>query len=152
MKKHPLDDIIEQHYAAILRYCQQKLPQDVWGAQDCTQEVFLLLVTKREKLDVSRDIAPWLYAAADRVLANYRRRHPAWEELVDRTDTGVDVQALLETAELLDVLDDAERQLFVRYYAGEHRKQLAEEEGLSLESLYVKMSRIRQKILAKYIK
>ncbi len=73
MQDSPLNIIIKNYYKEILRYCNMKL-RNHHAAEDCTQEIFLLFVKKSGTIDFSKDIRPWLYAAADRIMKNYLRK------------------------------------------------------------------------------
>ena len=52
---------------------------------------------------------------------------------------------------VLDVLDDSERNLAEAYYSGADKSKIAESQGMTLNTLYMKMQRIREKI-RKFIK
>ncbi|WP_173385781.1 RNA polymerase sigma factor [Ruminococcus flavefaciens] len=62
--------ILEKYYDEILLYCLSILG-DNQSAEDCVQEVFLLLYQKRKKLYLSAVIRSWLYKTA----ANIVKRH-----------------------------------------------------------------------------
>ena len=45
MRKDRLcEKIIEDNYPAVFRFCKARLYGDIYGAEECTQEVFLLFV------------------------------------------------------------------------------------------------------------
>ena len=66
--------IIEKYYSDIFKFCMNDL-YDKQAAEDCTQEVFLLLFQKREKLDFTEKLRSWLYETALRICKNYRKKH-----------------------------------------------------------------------------
>lgn len=43
------NEIIEKYYASIYRYCFVRLDYNEYAADDCTQEVFLILLKKQHK-------------------------------------------------------------------------------------------------------
>lgn len=146
----PVESLIREYYRDILRYCNAKLQDDSYVAEDCTQEVFLVLYEKVNTLDMSKDIRPWLYAVADRKIKAYARKNqpmlnleaiPEQEQMIDFNFDGNNI---------LDVLDEEERRLIKDYFEGESKIKLAKLYGISLPNLYVRVSRIKNK-LRKYL-
>ena len=80
------EDAIKMYYRSILRYCLQLLGQDMHSADDCTQETFLLFWEKRNELDFNDNIRGWLYAAADRICRDYRKKEAKRLSIIE-TDT-----------------------------------------------------------------
>lgn len=73
------EEITRRYYQAIYNYCQVRL-KDEYAAEDCTQDVFLLLYRKMNKIKLSENIRAWLYRTADNVIKNHRRKiknHPS---------------------------------------------------------------------------
>lgn len=148
VKTYMYNKLLNRYYTDILLYCCARLCGDQYAAEDCAQEVFLALYRKLSGLDLDRDIRPWLYAAADREILAYRRRHPAT----------VDLDAIPEPAELpdftdsqaetvLDRLPEKERRLLEAYYSGADREQLARHMGITVNALYLRVRRIRKQLL-----
>ncbi len=54
------NEIAEQYYKSIFKYCYVKLDNE-HAAKDCTQEVFLTLYRKMDKLKLSENVRAWLY-------------------------------------------------------------------------------------------
>ena len=52
--------LAEKYYQDIYRYCYAKLNYDENAAQDCTQEVFFVLVRKRDTLNLAGNMRVWL--------------------------------------------------------------------------------------------
>lgn len=140
------EEIISKYYKPILLYCVRLLHGDLPAAEDCTQEVFLIFYQKIHSLDMTKDIAPWLYRTADRVVKAYIRKHPV----------SVDIDSIPEIAapetvseSCLDVLSEEERALVEAYYNNADKIQLAKAQGITLRSLYLKMARIKAKLKQK---
>ncbi|MCR5717970.1 MAG: sigma-70 family RNA polymerase sigma factor [Oscillospiraceae bacterium] len=142
MPENPLNLIIQTYYADILRYCNRKLG-DHHAAEDCTQEVFLLLVKKADRLDLYKDIRPWLYAAADRIMKNYIRRNPPAEDMEDVPEPSEDFPY---PESILDELEPPDRELLVAYFNADDHRQLARSLGISQAALYMRICRIKNKI------
>lgn len=147
MAKEPVEYLIKSYYREIFNYCYNRLYGDFHAAEDCTQEVMLVLYKKVNTLDMSKDIRPWLYSVADKEIKAYQRK---------KVDT-VDIDALSEQPSenpfeysVLDVLNEKERQLMEEYLSGADKGKLAKERNLTLGALYTKVSRIKDKIM-KYL-
>lgn len=144
MQKAVIDSIVAEHYKPVLKYCNKHLHGDVHAAEDCTQEVFLILYQKVNSLDMTKDIRPWLYRTADRVMRAYKRKNP---EMVD-IDSIPEIAVEPELHEsVLDVLSEDERTLVDSYYSDKDKFQIAKERGITLKSLYLKIARIKGKLL-----
>lgn len=146
MAKEPIERLIESYYKDIFNYCHNRLYGDFHAAEDCTQEVMLVLYKKVNNLDMSKDIRPWLYSVADKEIKVYQRK---------KVDT-VDIETIPEQfsenpfeSSILDVLTDDERQLMSDYVSGIDRMKLAQSKNLTLGALYKRISRIKEKILKK---
>jgi len=148
--------IAKQYYAEILRYCRSLLHNDPQGAEDCTQEVFLILIQKKSMLFMDKRISTWLYKTADRVIKNYRRRerkyaHESFDEeqfsdSIKLSDDG-GLSGLLDDSPL-DLLTDDERELIKAYYdrSSGTKQQIAARFGLTLSALYSEIHRIKTKL------
>ncbi len=140
--------LLNRHYTEILLYCCAHLYGDQYAAEDCAQEVFLALFRKFDELDLTKDIRPWLYAAADREIRAYRRKHPETVDLdaiPEPAETPAFTEAQAET--VLDRLPAKDRQLLESYYGGADRIQLAKRLGISVNALYLRIRRIRKRLL-----
>ncbi len=146
MQENPLTIIIKAYYSEILRYCNMKL-HNHHAAEDCTQEVFLLFVRKSGKIDFSKDVRPWLYASADRIMKNYLRKNPQTEDIDTVPEPAEEFQV---SESLLDELEADERNFLIAYYNADDRKQLAKEMGLSLPALYMRFKRLKEKIKKRF--
>ena len=144
MAKEPVEYLIKSYYREIFHYCYNRLHGDFHAAEDCTQEVMLVLYKKVNTLDMSKDIRPWLYSVADKEIKVYQRKK------VDTVDIDTMSEQLSENPfkrSVLDVLDEKERQLMEEYLSGADKRKLAKEKNLTLGALYTKVSRIKNKIM-----
>ena len=142
----------KQFYAEILRYCQNKLPNDIHGAEDCTQDVFLLLYQKRKEIDFSQNIRGWLYASADRIISNYQKKQSRILQMlsVDLTkieDRSSDSEQAF-TSQTFACLSEDELELLKAYYGANkgERQDIAKRYNLTLAQLYKKIHAIRNKL------
>lgn len=142
MTEKIIELIYREYYETVFRYCRVRLNGDLHAAQDCTQEVFLVLHKKLKKLVDLDSILPWLYQTADREIKNYRRKHPAMIDI----DELADLAAPQQEDSPLDILDEEERKLVDLYYGGADKYAIAKNLGISLDVLYKRMHRIRKKL------
>lgn len=142
MAEKIIELIYREYYETVFRYCRVRLNGDLHAAQDCTQEVFLVLHKKLKKLVDLDSILPWLYQTADREIKNYRRKHPAMIDI----DELADLAAPQQEDSPLDILDEEERKLVDLYYGGADKYAIAKNLGISLDVLYKRMHRIRKKL------
>ncbi len=151
MKRDDLcERIIEKHYSAVLRFCSARLPGDRFGAEECTQEVFLLFLQKQHTLDLSGEIGKWLLAAAFRITKKYLREKAlragletdGAEEIPDSTPQNA------ARAPAFAALTDEEYELLLSYYSadGTERCAIASELGISVNALYQRIYAIKSKI------
>ncbi len=147
----------EQYYAEILRYCQNKLPNDIHGAEDCTQDVFLLLYQKRDEIDFNQNIRGWLYATADRIISNYQKKQSRILQMLNidlmEIEDRSSVSEQVFTSQMFESLPEDELELLKAYYGADkgERRDVAKKCNLTLAQLYKKLHMIRDK-LRKYYK
>ena len=151
------EDAIKKYYQAIFRYCLGLLNGNMNAAEDCTQDVFLLIVkkTNQNELDYSRNIRGWLHAAAQRICKDYLKRQIKQIEAVPFSlDEIEELPASEENEEaslVFESLTEDEYQLLTAYYSEQYgkRMQLARSFGLSPAHLSKKISAIRKKLKKK---
>lgn len=157
LKKKRLEKIVSEYYEPILRYCLQLLKQDIYAAEDCTQEVFLLLTEKQDSLDLDANIRGWLYAAAQRICKEYlKKKQQQMTRIVANLEDMQDVLTDAPFADIesaFDVLTDEEYRMLEAYYTAEYgqRGQLAAHYNMTPVQLSKKIRTIREK-LSKHLK
>ena len=147
----------EKYHHAIYMYCLGLLNGDVSAAEDCTQEVFLLLLEKKDSLDFNVNIRGWLYACANRIVKDYRKRERYRQSFISDVELFdielVDPASPIDSDSIFDILTPEERKLLEAYYSADYgnRTQIANEFGLTASQLYKRICSIRSK-LAEHIK
>lgn len=144
LNENTIQEIVEEYYDSIKKYCFYKLHNDNL-AEDCTQEVFLILIKKKTVLINTDRIYSWLLKVADKVIKNQLRKNKKEcslddvSEIEDRTH---------ETSDVFDVLSDDEYKLLSDYYNSDSQGkiELAEQNGLTMNQLYKKIHAIKEKI------
>lgn len=143
------DEIAEQYYNSIFRYCCVKL-SDEHAAKDCTQEVFMILFEKLDKLKLSENIRAWLYRTADNVMKNYRKKHKETVPYDDVTEVSEDVYSVETPFE--DIISEEEYELLKAYYIdGEDIEIISQRLGISKTATAQRIHRIKAKIKTKYM-
>lgn len=151
-KEEQRNQIVEKYYEEISRYCDSRLKNDFRGAEDCTHDTFLLLMRKQEELDFEQNIRGWLYASADRIMKEYRRKQQRMQsmllyDLTQIEDPSICSNDLLNSS-AFDCLSDDELQFMQEYYSakkGDHM-DLAKQYGMTISELYKKAHAIREKV------
>lgn len=154
MRKRKLyEKIIEENYMAIFRFCNARLRNDHYGAEECTQEVFLLFLQKKDDLDLNDHIDRWLIAAASRITKAYLRKKAEQvafeaEEFDELSDKNLVSNFYEERSSVFEDLTDEEYDLLIQYYAIEDkmRNEIAAELGISVNTLYQRIHTIKSKI------
>ncbi|MDE7225754.1 MAG: sigma-70 family RNA polymerase sigma factor [Ruminococcus sp.] len=143
------DEIAEQYYNAIFRYCCVKMNNE-HAAKDCTQEVFLIFFTKMDNLKLSENIRAWLYRTADRVMSNYRKKH---KEMVSYDDVNVVTEDTYSVEiPFNDIISKDEYELLKSYYIdGDDIEVISVRLGISTAAVAQRIHRIKSKIKNKYI-
>ncbi len=143
------NEIIEKYYSSIYRYCLVRLDHNEYAADDCTQEVFLILLKKQYKLRLSDNIRAWLYETANRVIKAYQRKSNK-EELLSNPEEIIDETAVNENerSSELACLTEEEYTIISEYYSSEYgsKAELAQKYGISLTQLYKKVHLIKEKV------
>lgn len=127
--------------------------------EELADEAISRLVQKIETLDVTGDINRYVYAIAKNILLEYRRHVAAESHYVSEQTRLVEneVDSALERKHAcfnrcLEQLTLESRELMLLYYEKEkgaktdHRKMLAQQLGLTTNSLQVKVHRIRSQL------
>lgn len=142
---------VDQHYNAIYNYCNKRLC-DCHSAEDCTQEVFLILYTKMSSADLPENVCGWLYRVADRIMKNYCKtmKNSAVLEYDEAAEPAC-YDIYDEEPPFKGIIDREELKIITAYYLdGEDIKTLSARLGKTEASIYKRLQRIRTKI-KKYI-
>ncbi|MCI0541441.1 MAG: sigma-70 family RNA polymerase sigma factor [Verrucomicrobiales bacterium] len=142
----------------LLRYVLTLLP-DRHQAEDVVQETARLLWQKFDEYDAARPFWPWARKFAYLEVLKVRKREAirmkyfsdelveqlAEERVAHERDLTAQREAL---SACLDKLDEPARELLMNRYSGKvPLNALAEQQGISANTLYLVMHRIRQKLI-----
>lgn len=162
--------IVKQYYEKILKFCTYTLGYDRSIAEDCTQDIFLILYENMPKLKDYDKIGGWLYKTAGNICKQYassirkeRSRFVAFytEEGEERLGIGFDnikteeqqiaeeksmARAAVEIGKHLKPKD--EQMLELAFRQKRPLKEVADRLGISLSAAKSRASRLRQNISA----
>lgn len=140
------EEITMRYYQAIYNYCQVKL-KDEYAAEDCTQEVFLLLYRKMNKLKLSENIRAWLYRTADNIIRNHKRRIKKIVPLEDTENLSIEFDYSIDTS-LDGIVSEEEYNLLVSYYIeGDSIDKIAREMDKTQAAAFKHIYRIKSRII-----
>lgn len=142
------DEIVNRYYKVILNYCKYKLCGSLTAAEDVTQEVFFTLYRKRNRLRMGENIKLWLYRTADNEIKAYIRKNPSFLPMEDYEEIEAESSFPEIADSAFDCLTADEFELLTDYYGGE-REAAAKKNDLNMNSLYIRVHRIKKK-LAEY--
>ncbi|MCC9607936.1 sigma-70 family RNA polymerase sigma factor [Blastopirellula sp. JC732] len=151
--------LLTVYHGRILQYVTSLIPNRA-QAEDVMQEVSLALWEKRTQFDADLNFLTWSRAFARlQVLAHYRKQSRIPTQLsdgaLDRVVAAIDTRQHAVDDQLtllrscLGKLPDAQRDLVRRFYDGRlDVLQVAQDLHVQPNTLYVKIHRIRERLLA----
>lgn len=144
-------DIATKYYKEIFNYCYIRLEYHKENAEECTQEVFIILLLKWKNLSTLENIRAWLYRTADNVIKNHNRksnRHKNELSIVDVDEKiNLSYNEDFGVFELLSMLTIEEQELLKEYYIDKFTaKELSIKYNISENAIFVKVHRIKHKL------
>lgn len=143
-------EIANKYYNDIYKYCYYKLGYHREDAEECTQEVFMILLIKWKSLSSHENIRGWLYRVADNVMRNYSRKSYKYKsELSVLEDISLNIKynEYDGAFDILSILTIAERNLLKECYLDKATaKELSDKYKISENAIYVKIHRIKIKL------
>lgn len=139
------DEIVNRYYTVILNYCKYRLGSNITAAEDVTQEVFFTLYRKRNRLKMGENIKLWLYRTADNEIKVYIRKNPSFLPMEDYDEIEAESDFPEIDDSVFDCLTSDELKLLTDYYS-EERELAAKKNNLNMNSLYIRIHRIKKKL------
>lgn len=143
------DDIYKRYCQQIFNYFYYAL-RDYQAAEDCTQEVFLDFSRKMNRLKLTADVAGWLYSAAKIQIKRYyrKKRKDKTSEIIEEADVRIDAFDDTNAGLLDEIVTEDELMLLEQYYlSGKSAEQIAKKYNISMDALYQRVRRIKQKVI-----
>lgn len=156
------DELYNEHYLSIYKFCLAKLNCDRENANDCVQETFLVLYKKLSEGEEFSNPRAFLYSTC----LNFIKKK--YNEIQKRNDTTVSIESIDGVAvgdfdreiiskinfkefekELEKLLNDKEKELYsLRYIEDLRVKDIANRYNIDERFCSVKLSRLRKKIVS----
>ncbi|MCM1315950.1 MAG: sigma-70 family RNA polymerase sigma factor [Alistipes senegalensis] len=151
MDNNILTKIIEEYYQSIYNYCYVKLNFNHNNAQDCAQEVFLILLEKQKKLNLSDNIKIWLYKTADNVIKAYRRKNKINDKTLNIDEIEIAIEnnfEVIDKNKIFDNISEEDYILLKTYYNNEYgdKEEVAKQFNLTIKNLYKRIHNIKSKL------
>ena len=150
--------IAEKYYPDIYKFCCAKCRNES-VAQDITQETFLLFINKFDEL-TDINIRSWLLSVANNKLREYFRKSQIENTFVcvDNVEIStfdsyeydkIDVDEIFDDVQkkILHILNDKEKELFIKLYIEKKNVDLITKEmDITYENLRTRKSRLKKKV------
>ena len=152
------DQIVEKYYPDIYKFCCARC-RNADAAQDITQETFMLFVKKFDEL-ADINIRSWLLCVANNKLYEYFKKNKIDNKCVSIDDVEIpvfdsyehdeiDIDEIFDDVQkkILNMLNDKEKELFVKLYIEKKSVSLITEEmDITYENLRTRKSRLKKKV------
>lgn len=143
--------LFQKYHERVYDFCLRYLGNP-YSAEDCTQEVFMIMLKKKDTIDLSEYLIVWLLKTAKKVCQKYVSKNPDMFDDIDELseiipDTSISAEKPL-SEEIYEILDRNDADLLIEYINSGHgeRQKIAERMGIRTTALYEKIKRIRKKV------
>lgn len=121
--------------------------EDIQFAQDCTQEVFLILYRKKNLLE-NDNIRAWLYRTADNIIKNHRKVSGRKKEIpINEAENITYSDSYAEEKPFSEILNDKEIEMLSAHYIdGYDISYIAKKNGKSTAAVYKMFQRLKVKL------
>ncbi len=152
--------IAEKYYHDIYKFCCSRC-RNAEAAQDITQETFLFFMNKIDELS-ENNIRSWLFTVANNKLHEYFRTVGVENSFVCADDVDISAIDSLENDEkdidvdeifddvqkkILNILNDKEKELFIKLYIEKKDVNLITEElDITYDNFRTRKSRLKRKV------
>lgn len=155
-----IKSIIEKYYSKIYNICLYRTGYNKAAAENCTNEVFILLVVKWENVS-KRDVYRWLLKTTDYKLKEYFRQKKkdtviisfenSEQELSSPTELNDEIISDEEIEKykerILSELSDQEKALYRDYFEDKlSYKQIADKLGIKYSTAASRVSKLKSKL------
>lgn len=155
-----LSEVFEKYYIKIYNFCLYKTRYDRADAENCTQQVFMVLIEKWDNME-DRDIYAWLLKTAQYTLMNlYRKKQKensvypieSYENIPcdtpDLEDLVISDKEIEEHKQrILSQLSPADRDLYRRYFEENMSYiEISEQLGIDYAATQMRVSRLKSRI------
>ncbi len=146
--------LFQKYHNYVYNFCFKYL-KNTHAAEDCTQEVFMVMLKKKNKINLSKNLLSWLYETSKRVCKQYIRKNSAkFVDVDDYTESIYDTNASVKkplSEEIYEFLDEEDADMLLEYINADcdERQKMAERLGISPNALCKRIIRIKHKVQEK---
>jgi len=154
-----IEQISKEYYNDVFRFCLSRLDEP--DAKDVTQEVFVTLQEKKDKIKYKNGVKFWLLdVASKKIHEQYRAQQKNYYDELSEDELSVDsIESLLTENQVTDeeiekmkqlILSKLKEEEFTLYIkaVNEHKsyKEIAEEMNISRDAVSARLTRLRKKL------
>lgn len=142
--------LFQQYHSNVYDFCFKYL-KNTHAAEDCTQEVFMIMLKKKNKINLSENLLSWFYETSKRVCKQYIRKNPTkFVDVDDYAEIISDTNASAEkplSDEIYEFLDKEDADLLFEYINADcdERRKMATRMGITSNALCKRIKRIKCK-------
>lgn len=146
--------LFQKYHERVYDFCLNYL-KNIHAAEDCTQEVFIIMLKKKNKIILTENLSSWFYETAKRVCKQYIKKNPIISaDIDDYAEIIADVNASAEKSlydEIYELLDKEDADLLFEYINADsnQRQKMAERMEITSNTLCKRIKRIKCKIQQK---
>lgn len=143
--------IFQKYHNYVYEFCFKYLT-NIYVAEDCTQEVFMIMLKKKNKIDLSENLLSWLYETSKRVCKKYLSKNSnKFADIDDYAEMISDTNASAEkplSDEIYEFLDKEDADLLFEYINADcdERRKMAARMGITSNALCKRIMRIKCKV------
>ncbi len=143
--------LFQKYHSKVYDFCIKYL-KNTHAAEDCTQEVFMIMLKKKKEINISKNLLSWLYETSKRVCKKYLDKNSIqFADIDDYAETISDANASAEkplSEEIYESLDKKDADLLFEYINADcnERRKMAERIGITPNALCKRIKRIRSKV------
>lgn len=146
--------LFQKYHSYVYDFCLKYL-ENIQAAEDCTQEVFMIMLKKKNTINLSENLLSWFYETSKRICKQYIRKNPTkFADVDDYSEIISDDNASVEkplSDEIYESLDKEDTDLLFEYINADcnERQKMAERMGITSNVLCKRIIRIKCKIQKK---
>lgn len=143
--------LFRKYHDNVYNFCLKYL-KNIHAAEDCTQEVFMIMLKKKKEINLSKNLLSWLYETSKRVCKKYLGKNSIqFADIDDYADIIPDTNASAEMSlsdKICDFLGKQDTDLFFEYINADYgeRQEIAKRLGIKTTVLYERIKRLREKL------
>lgn len=149
--KETCEVLFRKYHSYVYDFCFKYL-KNTHAAEDCTQEVFMIMLKKKNKINLSENLLSWFYETSKRVCKQYIRKNPLkFVDVDDYAEIISDTNASAEkplSDEIYEFLDKEDADLLFEYINADcdERRKMAARMGITSNALCKRIKRIKCKV------